>query len=465
METNNRGQPENPARLPLPLYVEGYDDSKVPVLYGRLSQGEGDKRQESDIGFYFPLPEDVAERTLDQSGLDRSQPINLHLGAITEPEEILSVIGERLTISPKGSPIRDLNEMCEAVAKLSSFGKEKLGAVISLVKPSSAWQIAWLTNRLDAFEYEPHARTPKDYAQAKADLKAMFGESINAREFHRYERKAAAWEKSGTIQFNNRGCVECDFLDEMKRRMRAEESASRLGNLQGWEKYVTANKLRSNIADYIRRNATQLSDREISDAYNHSHIIQAEWHGRTYEMSYVNGELTSLRKREEHEYHTLRSPRRLAPENIEIYDEVIQQGRNLNFYMNVWAGIDELLGPLAEEESGFEYADCYANFNMETGCVCDTLTIIVTRSDDTKAECAYWLNPAEKAILREKMDAWCREETGRSLAVCSRHYREGKAMGERYIDVFHREDRTSQTLRDHPRPQERKPQKHKRAER
>ena len=465
MEPDNQGQPEDMDRLSLPMYVEGYDDRAFPVFCGYLSQGEGENRKESEIGFYFPLPDDLIEKTLDQCGLDRNQPINLRLEAITGPEEILFVIGESYRVLPSENPIRELNEMCVAVAKLSPIAREKLGAVIPLAKPASAWQIAWLAKRLDAFEFTPRAKTPRDYAQAKANLKAMFGNTMSAREFLRYEKKAAAWKTSGTIQFNNRGCVECDFLDEMKLRMRAEESASRLGNLQGWEKYVIANKLRSNVADYIRRNAPQLSDREISDAYNHSHIIQAEWHGRTYEMSYVNGELASLRKREEHEYHTLRGPRRLAPENIEIYDEIIQQGRNLNFYMNIWAGIDELLGPLAEEASGFEYADCYANFNMETGCVCDTLTIIVTRSDDSKAECAYWLNPAEKAILRGKMDAWCMEETGRSLAVCSRHYREGKALGERYIDVFHREDNSSQTVRDHPRPQERKPQRHKRTER
>ena len=465
MEANNRGQPDKKARPTLPMYVEGYDTSATPVLYGRLSQGEGENRKESEIGFYFPMPEELIHKTLDQSGLDRTQAIRLHLGAMTEPEEILSVIGEHHTILPQEDLLGYLNRMCEAVAKLSSFGREKLGAVISLVKPVSAWQIAWLTKRLDAFEYDPLVRTPKDYAQAKADMKAMFGESMNAREFHRYEKTAAAWKTSGTIQFNNRGCVECGFLDEMKRRMRAEETASRLGNLQGWEKYVIANRLRSNIADYIQRNAPQLSDRENIDAYNHSHFIQAEWHGRTYELSYVNGELASLRKREEREYHTLRGARRLAPENIEIYDEIIQQGRNLNFYMNTWAGIDELLGPLAEEASGFEYADCYANYNLESECVCDTLTIIVTRSDDSKAECAYWLNPAEKAILREKMDAWCQEETGRSLAVCSHHYREGKAMGERYIDVFQREGYNSQTVRDNLRTHERKPQKRKRVER
>ena len=170
-------------------------------------------------------------------------------------------------------------------------------------------------------------------------------------------------------------------------------------------------------------------------------------------------------QRETNEYHILHSSRRLTPENIEIDEEIIQEEQSLNFYICSWTGMEELLGPLADEASGFEYADCYANFNMETGCVCDTLTIIVTRSDDSKAECAYWLNPAEKAIIRAKMDAWCREQTGRSLAVCCHHYREGKAMGEADIDVFCRVSHSSQSGKTNPRTHERKPQKRKRAER
>ena len=78
MEPDTQGQPEDMDRLSLPMYVEGYDDGAFPVLCGYLSQGEGENRKESEIGFYFPLPDDLIEKTLDQCGLDRNQPINLN---------------------------------------------------------------------------------------------------------------------------------------------------------------------------------------------------------------------------------------------------------------------------------------------------------------------------------------------------------------------------------------------------
>lgn len=47
--------------------------------------------------------------------------------------------------------------------------------------------------------------------------------------------------------------------------------------------------------------------------------------------------------------------------------------------------------------------------------VCDTLDLILHREDSRDEELTYRLDDNEKAVLREKMDAYCTKETGLSL--------------------------------------------------
>ena len=434
MKTNSREKPEYKAPPPLPVPVEGYNTSAAPILYGCLSQGTGADRRDGQHGLYFPMPVELIDKTLKHCGLDTTQAIWLRLGALSGPEELLLPLAWYHSILPEGNLLRDINEMCGTVAELSSFQREKLGAVILLAKPDSPQQIAWLCKHLEAFDYTPHARTPEDYAKSRAQLDISFGHSVSAGTFRSYKKRAASLETSGRLQFNRYGCVDCFYLPDVRTAMR--RGAARQSGLKRWEKERLAENLQSNIAGYIRQNGTLLSETESSDAYSGSHCMEVAWHGRTYELVYIDGALLQLKKLEEHEFHTLHGSRRLTPEDIVICDEVMEIGQELNFYIASCDGMEELLGPFAEQSSGFAYANFYANYHLETGRLRDTLSITIVRTDGTEAECAYWLNPAEKAMLRQKMDAYCKERTGQSLEQYHRWYLEEGISARQVYKVY-----------------------------
>ena len=435
MKTKNGEKPEYKAPPPLPVPVEEYDNLAVPVLYGCLSQGTGADQRDGQYGLYFPMPVDLIDKTLKYCGLDTSQAIWLRLGALSGPEELLPPLAWYHTILPERNLLREINAMCGAVAELSSFQREKLGAVILLARPDIPQQIAWLCKHLEAFEYTPHARTPEDYAKSRVQLDISFGHSVSAGTFRSYEKRAVSLETSGRLQFNRYGCVDCFYLSDLQTAMR--RGASRQTGLKRWEKERITASLRSNIAEYIRRNGTLLSETERSDAYSGSDCMKVAWHGRTYELTYIDGALLQLKKLEEHEFHTLHGSRRLTPEDIVFCDEVTEIGQDLNFYVASCDSMEELLGPLAKQSNGFAYANFYANYYLETGRLRDTLSVNIIRTDGTEAECAYWLNPAEKAMFRAKMDAYCKEQTEQSLEQYRRRYQEERIAAGQVFKVRH----------------------------
>ena len=58
----------------------------------------------------------------------------------------------------------------------------------------------------------------------------------------------------------------------------------------------------------------------------------------------------------------------------------------------------------------------YANYDMAAGQVCDELEVDLHWADGREESVEYRLNAVEKATLLRKMDAYCQEQTGQTLA-------------------------------------------------
>jgi len=61
----------------------------------------------------------------------------------------------------------------------------------------------------------------------------------------------------------------------------------------------------------------------------------------------------------------------------------------------------------------------YADYDMVAGQVCDKLEVDLHRADGREESLEYRLNAAEKAVLLRKMDAYCQQQTGQTLAEYS----------------------------------------------
>lgn len=107
--------------------------------------------------------------------------------------------------------------------------------------------------------------------------------------------------------------------------------------------------------------------------------------------------------------------RRLSIEKITFQDEISECGSLLNFYVPVTFDPDAVFGTHVDTEENDDFLNVYADFDLDTGEVCDALTVIYVYGDGSEEAYRYPLDKEERAALGAKMDAYCMEQTGMHL--------------------------------------------------
>ena len=114
--------------------------------------------------------------------------------------------------------------------------------------------------------------------------------------------------------------------------------------------------------------------------------------------------------------------RELRPEDISFADEICEEDGRLDFYLESFDGLDEVLGTHVCTDETDDYVNVYADYDLEHGLVADTLLVILHRGDGTDRQHEYPLSPEEHALLLPKMETYCLEQTGLSLAEYRSQY-------------------------------------------
>ena len=81
--------------------------------------------------------------------------------------------------------------------------------------------------------------------------------------------------------------------------------------------------------------------------------------------------------------------------------------------------MDAVFGTHVCTEENDDALNVYADYDMAAGQVCEELEVDLHRADGQVESLEYRLNAAEKAILLRKMDAYCQQRTGQTLAEYS----------------------------------------------
>lgn len=115
------------------------------------------------------------------------------------------------------------------------------------------------------------------------------------------------------------------------------------------------------------------------------------------------------------------SQRQLTAADISFSDEIMQNDNMLEFYMDVVFDPDAVFGTHVCTAENDNYLNVYANYDMDAGQVCGSLDVILVRNDG-EAELRYPLSEEERGTLRVRMDEYCRQQMGQSLAECQRAY-------------------------------------------
>lgn len=117
----------------------------------------------------------------------------------------------------------------------------------------------------------------------------------------------------------------------------------------------------------------------------------------------------------ETETQFLRGQRELCFQDISFSDEITQNDHLLEFYMDVAFDADAVFGTQVCTSENDDYLNIYANYDLERGCVCDTLEVYLVRGDGTEQDHKYHLNEDEQALLLPRMEEYCQRQFGCGL--------------------------------------------------
>ena len=118
----------------------------------------------------------------------------------------------------------------------------------------------------------------------------------------------------------------------------------------------------------------------------------------------------------------LTGSRTLRAEDISFAEDIIQNDNLLEFYMEVSFNADEVFGTNVCTTENDDWLNIYANYDLERGCVCDTLEVFLQCSNGDELDFKYRLSPEEQALFIPKMNTYCQEHWGQSLEECCTDY-------------------------------------------
>lgn len=112
----------------------------------------------------------------------------------------------------------------------------------------------------------------------------------------------------------------------------------------------------------------------------------------------------------------------LRAEDISFAEDIVQNEHQLEFYMEVCFDVDKVFGTHTQSYDKHDWFNVYANYDMESHSVCDTLAVYLQHEAGGEEEFKYRLSDEEKELLLPKMEEYCQQHWSQSLDECSQQY-------------------------------------------
>lgn len=159
--------------------------------------------------------------------------------------------------------------------------------------------------------------------------------------------------------------------------------------------------------------------KDVSAAVYFANRNQSKWWERT---DAFNARLEGKELPECDRTVFIRGHQPLPVDALGFEEDVEQMEHLLNFYVPVYLDPDSVFGTHVNTDENDDSVNLYVDYDMEHGCVCDTLEVYLMRADGSEVDCAYRLTPEEQAALLPKMDAYCKENLGLTLIQAREQY-------------------------------------------
>ena len=150
---------------------------------------------------YLPAAKSQIERAIERSGIAVSENMCFRLAESMFPDEV------DVALDFQVESIFDLNELAQVVNDLSDEDRKKLGAVVSMAEPTTAFQIRNLADNLDLFDFAPGVFTPTDYGKYMIQESGKYEYDENLEGFYNYEQYGLQRLEQDYGEFNDRGYI------------------------------------------------------------------------------------------------------------------------------------------------------------------------------------------------------------------------------------------------------------------
>lgn len=150
---------------------------------------------------YLPAAKGQIERAMARSGIADPEDMRFRFAESMFPDEV------DVALDFQYESIYELNELAQAVDRLSMDDRKKLGAVVAMTEPEYAMQIRHLAENLDQFEFAPGVHTPAEYGKYMIQESGHFEYDPNLDEFYDYERYGLQRMEQQSGMFTDRGYI------------------------------------------------------------------------------------------------------------------------------------------------------------------------------------------------------------------------------------------------------------------
>lgn len=172
-----------------------------PMLMVALTSSQEPEDTKNITWLYLPAAKGQIERAMARSGIADPEDMRFRFAESMFPDEVDAALDFRY------EGIFELNELAQAVDKLSMDDRKKLGAVVAMAEPEYATQIRHLAENLDQFEFVPGVHTPAEYGKFMIQESGHFEYDPNLDEFYDYERYGLQRMKQQSGMFTDRGYI------------------------------------------------------------------------------------------------------------------------------------------------------------------------------------------------------------------------------------------------------------------
>lgn len=122
-------------------------------------------------------------------------------------------------------------------------------------------------------------------------------------------------------------------------------------------------------------------------------------------------------------------------EDISFEQEIIADDNALNFYVPILFDAYGIFGDAVSKLEPDDSYNVYANYNLDEGEISDYLKITVIYGDGHEDIAYYQLSPEEQEMFLRKMDAYCQETAGISLADWEQRYMQEQREAQQQLEM------------------------------